>query len=190
MEAYKPNRKRKEKENCKETKLRKTGSSIKQEFNKVQNEKEGLNGKFLEKIMSKRPNFIGVYPQDFLNGIKITKLPISLIVNIDMSNQSGSHWIAIYINQKTVEVYDSLDLNTKYWQRKPRFLYKFLSRFRKTHKYRLTPRLQSENSQLCGFFCLFFLLYRKKYNFEKCLSVFTSHLSSNENILISHLCKL
>ncbi len=57
----------------------------------------------------KQKGFKGVYAID-----EIDKIPVSnkmgVILNLDKSNQPGSHWVALYIDadkDKSVEYYDS-----------------------------------------------------------------------------------
>ena len=48
--------------------------------------------------------FRGVYPRDKLPKLKDGQ---SMIINLDTSKQSGSHWIAIYCSGNSYVVYDS-----------------------------------------------------------------------------------
>jgi len=184
------NTKRPWKENAKEKELCKLGGRIKTEYEKNETKETGISAKFIMSLLRKQPNFIGIYSQDRLENISIKKLPITMVINIDFSNGPGIHWIAISIDTNNVEIYDSLGFNTKYWPKSPKYLLHFLSHFKQTHKFLTTPCLQTDRSSLCGFYCLYFLFYRTQFSFKTCLSIFTSNLTINDNILMSHLAKL
>ena len=63
--------------------------------------------------------FLGAVPIDFeevnylnLNNINLenlynTRYKLGLIINLDKHNQSGSHWVSLFINLKTYEIYFS-----------------------------------------------------------------------------------
>ena len=71
----------------------KTPSSIKEKIKKVKKEK--INSLFLSKCLNHVHNFLGTFAQNELRNIRHLKLPASLIVNADYSDQPGSHWLAI-----------------------------------------------------------------------------------------------
>lgn len=73
-----------------------------------------------------------------------------LIVNTDVSALPGTHWIAVYVNQRKGEVFDS------YGRPPPFRLQKWLnnSGVRWTFNKRL---VQGPLSTLCGAYCIFFL---------------------------------
>lgn len=53
------------------------------------------------------PNFMGTFPKDRIPSPK--RLPASFILNLDIMNQPGIHWVAVLMNRdNTVEYYDSL----------------------------------------------------------------------------------
>lgn len=49
-------------------------------------------------------NFVGVYPSDKIPHLKPKQF---IIVNLDKSNQPGSHWIGIVKDKKGLLIYDS-----------------------------------------------------------------------------------
>lgn len=53
------------------------------------------------------PNFGGVIAADQIKELP-KKLPIGFIMNLDESNEPGSHWVAVYISGDSVEYYDPL----------------------------------------------------------------------------------
>jgi len=173
--------------NIKKTSPCEIQSRIEQKIKKIKETKEGLSGEFIINTLSPVCDFIGVFAQNELSSLLITSYPVSFVVNLDNINQSGSHWIGIRISNKQLEIYDSFALDPNSWSKKPRRLLKFISRYKKSHKILLTPRLQSSLSNMCGFYCIYFILFRLHRSFYNCLSVFSQNLMQNDRILNSVL---
>lgn len=70
-------------------------------------------GNNLEKVALKflGSKFRGVFPSDKIP--KLNDIKKYAILNLDSSNQSGSHWIGLAYNNGDVIVYDSFGRNTK-----------------------------------------------------------------------------
>ena len=83
-------------------------SEIKKEIEKAEKTKEGVSCCIINKLLTDIPYFIGCFAQDQLSSITFDSFPLSLIVNFDTTANSGSHWIALYIDKRSVEVFDSL----------------------------------------------------------------------------------
>ena len=188
MEANQSKGKRKT--NSKEKKSNKSGCYLKQEYEKIKTKKEGLETQFFNKFFKDFTGFLGTYSQDQLMDLQINLFPVSLIVNLDLSTKPGSHWIALNMTDNIIEIYDSLGFQSANWGSHPKFLFKFLRKYKRTHRFISTPRLQGEQSFLCGFYCVFFLCYRKTYSFKSCISVFSTNLTTNDQILLAHIFKL
>ncbi len=107
--------------------------------------------------------FKGVYAIDEINKIPVSD-KMGFILNLDTSDQKGSHWVAIYIDAKddnSVEYYDSFgndpperllkDLKTMIDKINPNTYLKF-----KINKI----KQQSVSSSNCGFHAMQFLLDR------------------------------
>ena len=54
-------------------------------------------------IMKNVPNFYGVYSRDNLP--QPERYPFSLITNTDLKTETGTHWIAVYVDDKGKGVY-------------------------------------------------------------------------------------
>ena len=182
MEARSTKWERKEK--IEKESSRKIRTSIRGKIKEIKISKKGLTTDFLCYVMCGKPNFIGVIPQDYLENISIQSYPISLIVNFDNSNKPGSHWVGILITDKTLEIYDSLGFNSKTWSTKPTFLLDFIEKQSVKHTVYSTSALQPADSNLCGLYCIYFLLWRQFYPFSVCTSIFTDNLRLNEKILL------
>ena len=152
---------------------------------KIQKTKEGLRTSFLLKSLKNLPHFLGVIPQDYLPLLDIKHLPASFIINLDFSNQPGSHWIAINLLKDRLEIYDSLGL--KYAKDKPVIILDFIRKFSSTHRIICTPILQNPTANTCGVYCIYFLLYRRFLSLKQCLSIFSSDLSLNDKIVFDKL---
>jgi hypothetical protein len=146
-------------------------------FKKVQ--KEPLDKNDLLHIVKKTPYFLGVYSSDELASLSIHKYPVSLIVNLDISRLEGSHWIAISVSRRSVEVFDSLGFNPGLWGSYPLPIFKFLSCYSFSHNFHISPVLQPPYSLTCGLYCVYFIIYRQKFSFRHCISQFSSDLSEN-----------
>lgn len=84
---------------------------------------------------------------------------VLFIVNTEPADMSGEHWLAFYINKskECLEIFDSLGNTVESYNLK---IPKILSHLEK--KYVLTTRIQPENSELCGHYCLFFSMEKSE----------------------------
>lgn len=82
--------------------------------------------------------------------------PCGFIVNTDPYDKKGSHWCAFFFpNSNTVEYFDSYGKPINYYNS---YFPKYVSDFPTIITN--SKQLQSDNSVLCGMYCLFFLLHR------------------------------
>ena len=92
--------------------------------------------------------FIGVYSRDNLHD-KIKDG--AYIINLDEYSDIGTHWIALYVNNKTVTYFDSFGI-----EHIPKEVKKFIgNRKMITNIY----RIQNYDSVMCGYFCIGFINY-------------------------------
>ena len=128
-----------------------------------------------------KDKFIGVFPADKLPKKK-TKPEGYYIVNLDNSNQGGSHWVCIECRNTGLNSYfDSYGLPPPY----PSFR-KFMK-----NKYRYNSRqLQHPLSTTCGQWCLYYVLRRcQGWKMEKIISPFKRNFLANDHT-INHLIKV
>ena len=116
-------------------------------------QKEPLNKNDLLHFVKNTPNFIGIYASDAVLNLSILKYPVSLIVNLDISRLEGSHWLSIYINRKSVEIFDSLGMNPKLWGSYPSAIFKFLAAYSFSHNFYISPVIQPPFTLTCGLSC-------------------------------------
>ena len=112
-------------------------------------------------------NFIGCYSKDQIPLIENNK---SIIMNLQNSNQPGSHWIALKRVNNTIFVFDSFGIGYHL----PVGIFKVFKNYKIiTNIY----RIQDISSNSCGMFCVLFILYdvKNKNDFIKFLTFFNSN---------------
>lgn len=98
-------------------------------------------------------HFTGVFPADHLPPIK---KETAFIVNTDTHDQNGSHWLAMFIQDKnTLEFFDSFGLPPSTYHP---FISQYASQFKHV-KWNETS-FQSPTSNVCGQYCTYYLLKR------------------------------
>ena len=71
------------------------------------------------------------------------------VINLDEYNDIGTHWVALYVNNKTIIYFDSFGVGHI-----PREIMKFIARKKiVTNIY----RIQAYDSIMCGYFCIGFI---------------------------------
>ena len=110
MEARQKNRRSRRQNISKKTSCS-NKTRLKNAITQANEAKTGIDSDFLITCLSSVDDFHGVLTQDQLHLFTPPSIPISFIVNLDNSNQSGSHWIGIRISEKYFEIYDSLDVH-------------------------------------------------------------------------------
>ena len=111
------------------------------------------------------PRLIGVYSRDNLpNKIKDG----AYVINIDEYYDIGTHWITLYVNNKTVTYFDSFGI-----EHIPKEIKKFIgNRNIISNIY----RIQNYHLIMCGYFCIGFIDYMFK---GKSLTDYTNLFSPN-----------
>ena len=109
--------------------------------------------------------------------IKLIENDKSIIINLQDSNQPGSHWIALKRVNNTIFVFDSFGIG---------YIPVGILKVYKNHKIITNIyRIQDISSNLCGMFCVLFILYdiKSKNNFINFLTLFnTNDFLKNELI--------
>ena len=111
-------------------------------------------------------NFIGCHSKDQIFLIENNK---SMIINLQNSYEPGSHWIALKRVKNSIFVFDSFGIGYI-----PVGIFKVFKNFKIiTNIY----RIQDISSNLCGMFCVLFILYdiKNKNDFIKFLTLFNSN---------------
>lgn len=109
----------------------------------------------------------------------------SIIVNNEPSTSPGMHWIALHKPQhaNVVEFFDSFALPTKFYGKE---IQCFLQK-NGTYVETSTAQYQSDLSNVCGNFCLYFLVLRSKgVSFTNVLSSFSLTNLKHNDELVTH----
>ena len=120
--------------------------------------------------------FKGVFPLDKISNKIFYERPIGIIINLDYSNEKGSHWVAVYLDKNELYYFDSLGI--------PNFNEHFL-RFCKLNKVKKIifnkSQLQAINSTSCGAFCVLFIKFRcNDLSFDQFLKIFSKDKQQND----------
>ena len=162
---------------------RRCSQNLTREIEKTQ---KGLTAQDLNNILNCLPNYIGCFAENQFSDIIITQFPAFLIANVDSYHMKGSHWLAIGIFENTIEIFDPLGFKIFNWNRIPCSLLNFLHRMSITRKVIVSPRIQPSKSNLCGYYCIFYLLLRSITTMRRIMSYFyivNSKLYRNDLLL-------
>ncbi len=103
--------------------------------------------------------FFGVFPRDKAPACaEVASYPACLIVNADNSNEAGSHWLALlYVTAMHAEFFDSYGLKPEFYS-----LEHLLPSATNAITDLSVVQLQSDDSDVCGHYCIYFLFERAK----------------------------
>ena len=100
-------------------------------------------------------SFAGVYPCDQLFSTQINKYPKSFVVNNDLVELPGTHWIAIYFNEKMKgEFFDSYGKHLIHYNK---YFLDFMNRNAVEWEHNKI-QLQNAFSTVCGQYCIYFCI--------------------------------
>ena len=98
----------------------------------------------IQEYYQNEPRFNGVFSRDNLpNNIKNG----AYVINLNEYHDIGTHWVALYVNNKTATYFDSFGV-----EHIPTEIMKFIARKKKIR--RNIYRIQAYNSILCSYFCI------------------------------------
>ena len=126
-----------------------------------------------------------MFSSDELPRLKLYRFPCFLIINIAEQKFLMGHWLALRISQKSVEIFDSLGFSSKNWGRESHFIEAFIDNYRVTHKILTSPVLQPLNSYTCGYYCVFFVLFRSKFSFKTLTNKFSTNYKLNDDRVLN-----
>ena len=121
--------------------------------------------------------FVGVFSR---TRIPITNnFPASYIINLDEYGSKGSHWIALYITNKNISIFDSFGGNYLNDEMFRSFINSFYDKGRKIV---CSPKvLQDYTSSTCGMYCVLFIWFSSRgYTMGEFLSIFTKNKIIND----------
>ena len=124
------------------------------------------------------PRFNGVYSRDNLPD----KIKDGVyVINLDEYFDIGTHWIALYVNNKTVTYFDSFGV-----EHIPKDLKKVINNRNIIVN---IFRLQAYDSVMCGYFCIGFIdVMLKGNNLTDFTNIFSlNDFKRNDDIILNHL---
>ena len=108
-----------------------------------------LSNIFINNLLKDEESYLSTFSK---NKIPLMKNNISLIFNLQNSNQPGSHWLSVSRKNNNIFIFDSFGIDHI-----PKNIYDIYKNFNIiTNIY----RIQHINSNLCGLFCVLFCLYK------------------------------
>ena len=130
----------------------------------------------IQEYYQNEPRFNGVFSRDNLpnNNMKNG----AYVINLDEYHDIGTHWIALYVNNKTVTYFDPFGV-----EHIPKEIMKFIVRtsfgLGSCRKKIITNiyRIQAYDSLMCGYFCIGFINFM--FN-GKSLTDYTNLFSPND----------
>ena len=120
----------------------------------------------IQEYYQKEPRFNLVFSRDNLD---FTVKNGAYIINLDEYHDIGTHWVALYVNNKTITYFDSFGV-----EHIPREIMKFIARKKIVAN---IYRIQAYDSIMCGYFCIGFI----NFMFDgKSLTDYTNLFSPND----------
>ena len=110
----------------------------------------------IQECYQNEPRFNGGFSRDNLpNSIE----NVAYVINLDKYHDIGTHWVALYVNNKTITYFDSFGV-----EHIPKEIIKFIgneqsSSAKARNKKIITNiyRIQAYDSIMCGYFCIGFI---------------------------------
>lgn len=142
----------------------------------------GLTNKYVENLgLCLIENFLGTFPCDIQPDVSELK-SFSVVFNESKSSDPGSHFICIYATEEKLFYFDSMGLCLENDYIK-------LFAYSCGRSVVLSDiQIQSLDSNMCGFFCICFLLYMSLgFEFKNFFNCFSRDLKLNDTIVIDFI---
>ena len=120
----------------------------------------------IQEYYQNEPKFNGVFSRDNLpntikNGVKRGEQ--AYVINLDEYRDIGTHWVALYINNKTVAYFDSFGV-----EHIPKEIMKFIGSIEQSSSAKVPNkkiitniyRIQAYDSIMWGYFCIGFINFK------------------------------
>ena len=150
---------------------------------KAKESQKGLTTNEIQILLRGISDFIGCYAENQITNLSITTFPAFLVVNLDSSNLPGSHWLALRVDRREVEIFDPAGFDIFKWPRIPCHLLNFIHRLTLTRTLSVYSQKQNSSSHLCGFYCMFYIICRQHYPLSFIESLFSRRLRKNDRKL-------
>lgn len=131
----------------------------------------------IAKLADLTPHFLGIFAADMFPPIQANT---SFIVNTQPSSENGEHWLAIFIDETTIHLFDSFGRDFEGFTEP---FNTFLDEFSRGYKTFAERRLvQDFGSNTCGEWSLYYI-FNKTCQKDNCLKYFGGDLERNELFL-------
>ena len=136
-----------------------------------------MNAGNVEKEITELDNFIGIFDISMMPNLKIVSYPCSLIILIQ------EHWISIFMSNQSIEIMDSMGYCSR--ENFSDDMRMFLSAHLIGKSLMITPKIQSDDSNLCALYSICFLYFRTFLCGNLCdfCNLFTTDYSANCSII-------
>ena len=132
------------------------------------------------------PGFVGAFPYDELPQ-KSKSDTFSLVINTESSKEQGDHWLVLLYKKPYFYFLDSYGRSMHDGT--------FSSQFTRTIKsyvgnarYKFNRKmLQQLTSNVCGDYCVYFIMEMSKKSLENVLSIFGDDLAKNDNYVKNYV---
>ena len=131
----------------------------------------------IQSYCQNEPRFIGVYSRDNLpykikNG--------AYVINLEEYSDVGTHWIALYVNNKTVTYFDSFGIEYI-----PKEVKEFIGNRNIISNIR---RIQYYDSIMCCYFCIGFIdyMFKGKSLIDYTNLFLSSNFKKNDDIILNY----
>ena len=164
---------------------RKTRQKIKKALQKTKKNQDTLKCNEILQLLNCVPNFLGCFAQNSVDSLFLQSLPCTFLVNVDSANEPGSHWLALALFDDTIEIFDPLGFKFYNWQSVPCHLLTFIHSEAASKKLYISSQIQSLTSNLCAFYCMYFVIERVFRSFHSITADFSSPCKNDELLFAS-----
>ena len=155
---------------------------IKKEIKKNQKTSKGLKCSKILELTECHPRFIGCFAESKIHTLKIMVKPVFFMIHVGIQN---GHWIAVGVFSDKIEVFDPLGFEIFKWPNIPCSFLNFLHTHSQNKRLLISGKVQPNNSHLCGFYCLLYIVKRPFMSFLKIQSLFSTY--RNNDLLLPKL---
>ena len=132
--------------------------------------------------------YLGTFACDELPENPKDLTSFSFVVNVDPSNEPGSHWLAVVFKTGIFYFIDSYGRSYNDRGLFPKlFIDIFQKYFEKSKVICNRKMLQQLVSNACGDYAIYFIREMSKNSFKKVLSVFSENLKRNDQIVVRYV---
>lgn len=147
----------------------------------------GISNLFIDKCLKNISVYKGVFSSNNIPSFLSSYSQFSIVVNFSPRGEKGSHFISIICEKDKVIYIDSLGLPCLVPSIKT-----FLSSLNRSIFWNCRT-IQSNSSNFCGFYCMFFILYYSLKSNQRFKIYFSNELELNDEkcvLYIKKVCKL